>query len=308
MLDILGLSPVEQAVYEALLAGATTTPSAGDEVALDRLVALGLATSHPDPPRYLPVPPAEALPALLLARERELLAARGCLAELDELYHQAAPPAAESTAVEVVHGARAVMLRFFDVQRDAPSQVRGIESPPYIAADDPDDTVVTLLDRGLRYRILYTRQALDLPGRPYGMVLDVSDGRQARVGDVKIKLALTDQPIGFLPLHTDPGRPPAALVVRDATLLAALSALFELCWDRAVPINARAGTSDVDQALLPLLVAGLTDQEIAAKLDWSHRTVRRRVRDLMTRLGAQTRFQAGHQAVMQGWLEGNDGR
>jgi DNA-binding CsgD family transcriptional regulator len=205
----------------------------------------------------------------------------------------------------VVHGAGAVMKYFFELQRRADSLVRGIEGPPYIVPDDPDDTVVELLRDGLRYRVLYDRRALDLPGRPYGMVLDVSDGRRARIGDTPAKLVLTDEPAALMLLHA---HPPAALVVRHPALLAALSALFELAWARAVPISVRPGTgiADAHRALLPLLVAGLTDQEIAAKLGWSHRTVRRWIRDLMSRLGAETRFQAGYEAVRRGWLEGND--
>jgi DNA-binding CsgD family transcriptional regulator len=307
--DVLGLSIVDQSVYEALLAGGPVRAHEPDPE-LERLVGLGLVARSGSPPRYRPVPPGEALEALVLARERELLAAREAVAELDGAYRRAARPPDASTGVEVVHGAGDVMKAFVELQRRAPSLVRGIEAPPYIVPDDPDDTVVELLRDGLRYRIVYDRRALDMPGRPYGMVLDVSDGRLARIGDVPTKLVLTDEPAALMLLHTDPRRPPAALVIRHPALLAALSALFELAWARAVPISASpsgpVGIDDAHRVLLPLLVAGLTDQEIATKLGWSHRTVRRWIRDLMTRLGAQTRFQAGYEAVRRGWLEGND--
>jgi DNA-binding CsgD family transcriptional regulator len=254
------------------------------------------------------------LEAELVARERALVAARERVIALQRRYRQPERSAGQpdgSAAVEVVRGGRALRERFFVIQREAPSQVLGTEGPPYVAVeDDPDQTVVTLLKGGLRYRILYDRRALDLPERPYGDVLNVGDGRQVRIGDIPTKLVLTDQPVGFLPLDRDPQRQPAAaMVVHDPVLIDALSALFERYWRRAVPISVRAdsGGADGDRELLPLLVAGLTDREIATKLAMSYRTVRRRVRDLLVRLGAQTRFQAGYHAVRRGWLDGNEG-
>lgn len=344
----LGLSTVELAAYEALLARSPATAAelheagsdpvreAGSDpvgevvAALDRLVALGLVRLEPAvdetaPVRYRPAPPAAALQELLLGRTREMVAAHARIATLDERFQRPAGRPDEPVAVEVVHGAVDVRRRFFDLQKAATSQVRGTEGPPYMVADGgagdtDDDTVVNLLKSGMHYRILYDRRALDLPDRPYGSILDVSDGRRVRIGTVPTKLVLTDQPAGLLPLHGKPERPPAAIVVHDPTLLAALSALFELYWERAVPVSVRARGADPDGpdagigtdtdagagAILPLLVAGLTDREVAAKLGWSHRTVRRRVSDLMARLDAQTRFQAGYNAVMRGWLEGND--
>ena len=47
---------------------------------------------------------------------------------------------------------------------------------------------------------------------------------------------------------------------------------------------------------------GVTDAAIARQTGFSQRTVERRVRHVMERLGAQTRFQAGVQAVHRGWL------
>jgi DNA-binding NarL/FixJ family response regulator len=54
--------------------------------------------------------------------------------------------------------------------------------------------------------------------------------------------------------------------------------------------------------LLSLLFSGTTDKAAAATLDVSVRTVRRMVRDLMNRLGARSRFQAGAKAAERGWL------
>ena len=54
--------------------------------------------------------------------------------------------------------------------------------------------------------------------------------------------------------------------------------------------------------LLRLLATGQKDEQIARALGMSLRTVRRRIADLMTELGADSRFQAGVEAVRRGWV------
>src|SRR5690606_39837840 len=57
-----------------------------------------------------------------------------------------------------------------------------------------------------------------------------------------------------------------------------------------------------ERELLTLLSAGNTDESAAAQLGVSVRTVRRMVADIMDRLGARSRFQAGVKAADRGWL------
>lgn len=57
-----------------------------------------------------------------------------------------------------------------------------------------------------------------------------------------------------------------------------------------------------DRRVLELLAAGATDSTIARRLGVSQRTVERRVRDLMQRVGAETRFQAGVLAAKSGLI------
>jgi DNA-binding NarL/FixJ family response regulator len=57
-----------------------------------------------------------------------------------------------------------------------------------------------------------------------------------------------------------------------------------------------------DARILSLLSDGRSDSTIARESGISVRTVERRVRSLMDRLGAKTRFQAGVQAARRGWI------
>lgn len=54
--------------------------------------------------------------------------------------------------------------------------------------------------------------------------------------------------------------------------------------------------------MLRLLSLGATDEFAAAQLGISVRTVRRMVAQIMNRLGARSRFQAGVKAADRGWL------
>ncbi len=130
-------------------------------------------------------------------------------------------------------------------------------------------------------------------------------GEQARVAPNRpAKLTLFDDLVAVMPVRpADADRPTAAVVVHRSLLLDALSALFERYWERAAPIAIDAdgglgreppAQSAVDEArLIRLLAAGLGNNAIQRALGVSASTVQRRVRGLMMRLGATSRFQAG---------------
>lgn len=96
------------------------------------------------------------------------------------------------------------------------------------------------------------------------------------------------------------------LVVREHSLIGALTALFEQTWERGITVPGLGDSVD-DPAgerrlLLLELTRGAKDEQIARALGVSLRTVRRRVADVMDELGAQSRFQAGVEAVRRGWV------
>lgn len=93
-------------------------------------------------------------------------------------------------------------------------------------------------------------------------------------------------------------------VVRQRGVVEAMAQWFELLWERAaVPaVAVRGADRDQRRLLLQQLAAGEHDEQIARQLGLSLRTVRRRVAELMTELGADSRFQAGVEAARRGWV------
>ncbi|MEV5961273.1 LuxR C-terminal-related transcriptional regulator [Kribbella sp. NPDC051952] len=262
-------------------------------------------------------PVLQALGLTTDAQERSLDVARQRIRQLTIRYRQTAGPVDPPGPVEIVRGRAAIQARFRELYRTARTEMRGIDAPPYLA--DPmvdNDEELTLLGQGLRYRVLYDRRAVGLPGRTPGIERGIVVGEEARVTDVSFKLLLGEA-AAMVPLHSDPVDLDAWLVIHDPVLVAALSGLFELYWERGVPLHIRQESpgradqddapSETDRTLLSLLTAGHTDRTIADSLGLHERTVHRRIRAMMRRLDAPTRFQAGYQAVRRGWLTESGG-
>ncbi len=326
VLQVLGLTAAEEELYEWLLSHSPAPLDQLDERVADRswadelaglllrLEALGLVVRLPDdPPRYQTVSPDVAFEALAVAGERTLARARQRRSDLSTAFRGAAHRQDPVELIEIIHGRRAIAERYRELQRGARREVRAFDAPPYVSRAPQINTLeLDLLRRGVRYRVLYDRQGLEIPGRLADLEMGLAMGEQARVTDVPVKLVLSDYPAALLPLQHQSTDIESSLVVHDSALLEALSALFEMYWDRAIPLRVRNGHAElpnahdaptaIDSDLLPLLAAGFTDQAIAMQLNCNERTVRRYLKDMMHRLDAATRFQAGYQAIRRGWL------
>ena len=132
-------------------------------------------------------------------------------------------------------------------------------------------------------------------------------GAEIRIADtLPHRLIIWDRTVSFLPV--DPRRNKAgALVVREPAITANLVMLFESLWAGAQDLDeaveaATPAASDLDRAVLMLMSSGVKDEAAARQLGISDRTYRRHVADILVRLGASSRFQAGVEAVRRGWL------
>jgi DNA-binding CsgD family transcriptional regulator len=126
---------------------------------------------------------------------------------------------------------------------------------------------------------------------------------------VPFKLVIVDRTVAILPFSRDTDGSSSIAIVRGSTLLDALIALFEQVWSVATPLLIGSESSPADSPLsaedgrlLSLMLAGLTDEAIAARQSVSTRTVQRRVQALMSAAHARTRLQLAWHAGRSGWL------
>ncbi|MEU7475898.1 LuxR C-terminal-related transcriptional regulator [Lentzea sp. NPDC042327] len=308
MFGHLGVAPELSAVYELLVTGGsrTTEETGASPAALERMRELGLV-------RHLPgdvwqaVAPDLAVEALIAAREEANRRARADVGPLMELYlRNRDEEQADNAFVEVVSGVDAVRELWHALLRGAREEVCVLDQPPYVT---PLGQHVALEDetreRDVQWRVVYDRSAVDIPGRVVEIIDLVAAGERARVTPtLPFKLAVIDTHAAVLPV-VNGDVVDEVLLIRPSALLDVLRSTFELYWDKGIPFSPGgiyAAAADVDPNLLGLLAAGLTDSSIARQLGLAPRTVQRRVRQLMDRCGAQTRFQAGVQAMRRGWL------
>jgi DNA-binding CsgD family transcriptional regulator len=182
-----------------------------------------------------------------------------------------------------------------------------------VAARDPIGGVRRIdhenLRRGVRYRVLVPDSARTAPVlAPRLGTLALAGADTRTVPAVPTDALVIDGSVVVLPVdRTAGGRSFGTAVFRLPSVVTTTTELFERVWRSAVPMNPTdmpeaAELSARDRELLSLLSSGSTDESAAARLGVSVRTVRRAVADLMNRLGARSRFQAGVKAADRGWL------
>ncbi|WP_049575078.1 helix-turn-helix transcriptional regulator [Nonomuraea sp. SBT364] len=322
MLEAIGLSPQDEAVYDALVrrTQATATeivhdchlpPSAARRI-LQSLVALGLATrSTGRPARYVAVSPDSSLEAIVRERERTLQDVRSHVRSLMDIYRANTRFAHPGELIEVVSGRDEVNHRWVQMQQNTRFQMRGFDRPPYAAPQEHTESnpiELNLLKRGVKYRVIYDTSVLELPGWLDDVTAGMRHGEQARIaGDLPMKLGISDDRLAIIPLlRAGDDAVSASYLIHPSPLLDALVALFEATWERSMPVRLsepEAAEVPADEArLLTLLASGATDKAAGRALGWSERTVQRHITKLMRRLGAQTRFQVAMEATRRGWL------
>lgn len=173
----------------------------------------------------------------------------------------------------------------------------------------PRKVDVDNLARGVRYRFLYPDRARTAPAlsRHLGR-LNLAGAEVRTMPAVPVDALVIDASLAVLPRESGVEGPCALAHFRLPSVVAATTELFERVWAAAVPLNTtrlRGGCdlTERERELLTLLSSGCTDLTVAARLGVSVRTVRRMMSEVMNRLGARSRFQAGAKAADRGWLE-----
>ncbi|MFE7712054.1 helix-turn-helix domain-containing protein [Streptomyces sp. NPDC057486] len=322
MLEGIGIGPFEEHVYVALvpapatgageLADRTGLPKPEVERALAELESKGLVTVPPGRRGLRAAPPAITLHRMALQRIDNARRAQLAITEPAERYYGAGQPCDTAELMEVIEGEAAIAERYGQIQRDAREEICSLAIGPAVVVPAAADTGQRdALRAGVRFRVIYRRDALELDHSDSSLLLDewAALGEEMRVAvDAPLKMISVDNRLALLVPRGRPPGEPMALVTRSRVLLDALDWIFRRVWEAAAPVSAAlAAASDglpaaEERQLLSLLLAGYTDHAIASQLGLSERTIRQRVRRLLALAGAQTRIQLGRQAARHSWI------
>ncbi|MFJ9432872.1 helix-turn-helix domain-containing protein [Streptomyces sp. NPDC101490] len=327
MLTALGLDAVAEAVYRAMLADPTggvaelvaRVGRTEEEVrdALDTLSELALVRPSAQREGGLRAVSPDIGMEILMARQQAELAAqqlrlessRSVAAQLIAEYADLRP-AATSPGVEHLIGIDAIRDTLVRLTRDVTTEVMaflpgGAQPLEQLDASRPLDE--ELLGRGVRMRSVYLSSVCnDQNTVDYANWLTRLGGQVRTVPSLPTRMIITDRATAVIPVNSEDSGA-AAVVLTGQGTLTALCALFETVWARAQALGEAVvrdghGLSPQESATIDLLAQGHTDEAIAKRLGVSPRTARRIATDLMSRLDARSRFEAGVRAVQQGWL------
>lgn len=320
-LALAGLEPGDEQSYRVVLRNAgITRQQLGDltvsslaqiDVVVDRLREAGLVTVSGD--ALTAVPPAEVLSPLAQSRAAHLLREFDQVDALRDLIpalvvEQLSSRSSQHTDVDIeVLGPQDVYAVIRELIDTSTGDVYWLRPDQWRLerTAEADAILPGLLAAGRRSRAVYPAAVLE--EAPEVIRRRAESGELIRIAaSVPARMVIFGEQAALVPDRwgENTGR---RLIVREHYLVAALTALFQSAWDRAIAVpGLEAGSADDDlgerRLLLHQLTRGAKDEQIARALGVSLRTVRRRVADIMEDLGATSRFQAGVEAVRRGWV------
>ncbi|WP_348533232.1 helix-turn-helix transcriptional regulator [Kitasatospora sp. MAA4] len=278
--------------------------------ALHRLSTLSLVRpSESDGTGFHAVAPALGMELLLARQQAKVEASRVAAAQLVAEYSALGPTGRESDSEQLV-SVEEIRDRLARFGETAESEVMtfapgGAHSAADLAASREPNAA--LLSRGIRMRTVYLDSVRNhQPTEEHVSWLSARGGEVRTTASLPIRLIIIDRKQALLPAQVTDARKGAVLVRSEGTI-AALCALFESVWAAATPFGTKPepdpqGLTRQEAEVLRLLASGMTDEAISKKLGVSPRTARRIAADLLERLDARSRFEAGVHAVQDGWL------
>ncbi len=306
--------PTDRAGQLAARAGLRTEDVARAE---ERLSRLGLLQPSPGG-GWVAVSPESAAESLLAPLEQDIFQQRIAMAATREQllalsgdYLEARSLRSASSSIEVVEGLDNIRAVIDDLARTCAESLDALvpgsgQTEAAIRAARPLD--LELLARGIRIRSLFQHSARRHRGTVQYVETIVAAGARVRSASVlPSRMQIYDRACAVLPLdpaHTAVG----AAVIRDPGVLTFLCKIFDHAWSEGSEFTEEEGAplgeapTGLEREVLLLLGGGLTNEEIAQRMGISQRSVSRIVAQLMARLEAANRFQAGVRAAQNGWL------
>jgi len=215
-----------------------------------------------------------------------------------------------SSAVEVVTGADGIRATLAALSMAAEAEVAtfapgGAEQTKQV----PEARKITeqMFARGIYSRSVFlVNLRKERLMREYVTWLNKHGAEVRTAPTLPIRMIIQDRKVAVLPL--DPDNTMTGIVIcRLPGVVLALQALFENIWETSIPLGVscshnKHGLTIEDQTILDLLALGRTTAEIAESTGSSDRTTRRKIGNLLARLGTESAFAGGYLAVKNGWI------
>ena len=308
----LALLRMERPTRELLLAQGI--PAATLDPALVVLDSRGLIHLGPDNALDVP-PPLSTIPQHALDLERRAHQVRAAAHELTQVYYNARRRDHETdTGVRLLHDLDEVGAQTNLIVASAQYQLVSarrltLRTHEILAAplESHREPSVGVGGRRIEHRTVWDTGVLEIPGADAVLGARTEGGEGQRfLTRVPMTFVVVDDTACLIEWSSVDAEGPPGLLVQTRGLVLAAVALFERLWELSTPLVRGAAPHDeIDQrdvSILRLMAAGVADAAVARQTGVSQRTVERRIRSLMDRLNAETRFQAGVQAVHRGWL------
>ena len=320
VLGVVGVAGAQEALYRLLLrhpqasvaelSAASELSQAEVEAQLEGLVASGLVDVRGD--SVLARPPHQSLSRLINDESRrledrgaQLETARKLLPAFTAEHIASSRPKGVEIPLEVVENADVVRL-VRNLTLSSSGDLLWLRPDPWNITLAPTLTewVKEVMASGRRSRAIYPARVFE--AAPEQIRERAEAGEHVRIlAEVPCRLAVLGDSAVVDDNFAEPND--RRLVVRQPTMVHALTLLFEGLWEKAMAVpgyepSGHVGFVGDRRLLLGQLATGAKDEQIARALGMSLRTVRRRVAELIHDLGAQSRFQAGVEAVRRGWI------
>jgi len=323
MLEELGLSPTAELIYQMLLKNAElqeadlvkilSLPKDVISQGVASLANIGLITETGS---RLSAASYDSALRSLRNRNKMKVAETERLADLAEdalatfLIEYADKSAEPDKTDERIYGVENIRDRIAQLSKDAESTVdtfvpaRTQRKSDVLASRELDRES---LSRGVFSRGIFLNDALADPTALSNMKWLNEHGARIRTTTrLPTRMLIADKKIAVLPIKQSNAMY-GVLVIKNNGSLAALNALFDAYWENAVPFHSQIEAdshelSSREQQVLNLLALGNPDSAIERELHLSESVIRRTVKSIMTKLGAQTRFECGVLAAKEGWV------
>lgn len=322
MLDAIGLSAGAETVYLAMLtapqldlsqlATHVGLPLESVRASLDELIDLSLIAHGSDGLRT--VGPTLGLSSLIARAEaevaekqRQLAATRTAVMSLAAAHEEARDreQVTRWTGLDAVRGRMEELVAATTVECVSLNP-NVAQTPDAKSASKPQNE--RLLERGVAIRAVYQDSHRHTPAlQEYATWMTGLGGEIRTAPTIPMLLIVFDRRVALLPI--DPfDNSKGAQEVHAPGIVTAVYGLFNQVWSTATPTG-RLPETDEDgldpqmRELIRLLAGGSTDEMAARKMGVSARTIKRKSAELMERLDARSRFQAGVIAAQRGWID-----